>query len=207
MKPLRIEARLLEGFVSNHPIHLDALLTGAVAMRDGLVVPPMSLAECKPIDLPLQRSDCGRYWLASVGQSSTHVAEVRHWHRRAPWVEYARLGDGKVRRVDLTAKLDKSYRVPYEVTIPDGGRIEWFAVGDAVRTRELLLLVRFLGKKRSSGKGQVAEWQVAECETWPGFPVTRDGKPLRNLPTERGAMLRIEPPYWLREGRVPCVAP
>jgi len=208
VRPLVVTARLLEGFVSNHPIHLDALLAGAYAMREGMLVPPMNEAELVPINLPLQRSECGRYWLASVGVYRKQSSEIRHWHRRAPWVEYARLGTSKIRRVDLTAKLDKSYRVPYEVTIPVDGVIDWWCIGDRDEVMSLLKIIHYLGKKRGNGKGRVAEWFVEECDPWEdGFPVLRDGLPLRNIPSESGALLRCEPPYWMHDGRVRCISP
>ena len=209
MTPLVVTARLLEGFVSNSPIHLDALLAGAVAMREGMLLAPLTLADVKPIPLPLQRSECGRYWLASAGVYQEKCSELRHWHWRAPWVEYARLGDPKkCRRVQLTTGENKSYRCPYEVKIPVGGVIQWWAVGDLDEVRALLRMIHYLGKRRGSGKGRVAEWTVEPCETWgEGFPVRQGGAPLRNLPAERGSMLRLEPPYWMREGRVRCDGP
>ena len=38
MTPLVVKARLLEGFVVRYPIHLDAILTAAAAMRDSMEV-------------------------------------------------------------------------------------------------------------------------------------------------------------------------
>lgn len=209
MIPLTVKARILEGFVSNAPIHLDALLAGAVAMRDGMLLAPLTLADIRPIQLPLQRSECGRYWLASAGVYQERCSELRHWHWRAPWVEYARLGDAKkCRRVQLTTGENKSYRCPYEVKVPVDGVIQWWAIGDVDEVRALLRLIHYLGKRRGSGKGRVAEWHVEPCEPWgKGFPVRQGGEPLRNLPATRGSMLRLEPPYWMREGRVRCEGP
>lgn len=209
MTPLVITARLLEGFVSSNPIHLDAVLAGAYAAREGMLLAPLTLADVKPITLPLQRSECDRYWLASVGVYQDKCSELRHWHWRAPFVEYARLGDPKkCKRVQLTTGENKSYRVPYELRVPVDGAIRWWAIGDREEVAGLLRLIHYLGKRRGSGKGRVAAWDVAECESWgEGFPVRHEGVPLRNIPAERGAMLRAEPPYWMREGRMPCVGP
>lgn len=210
MKPLVVTARLLEGFATRSPIHLDALLAAAYAMREGMLLPPASEAECRFIPLPLERSACGRFWMASVGEYVTRSDELRHKNRRAPWVEYARLGSSKIRRVQIATGENKSYRVPYEFTIPDGGLIRWWCIGDQEQVRGLLHLVHYLGKFRGSGKGRVAQWKVDECEPWDGFPVMRDGAPLRNLPVQDGAvgaLLRCDPPYWLKDGRVPCLAP
>ena len=211
MKPLAVTARLLEGFATRGPIHLDALLSAAYAMREGMLLPPASEAECRAIPLPLERSACGRFWLASVGEFVSQDSELRHKNRRAPWVEYARLGEAKIRRVQIATGENKSYRVPYEFTIPANGEIRWWCIGDQEQVRGLLHLIHYLGKFRGCGKGRIAQWSVDECEPWgEGFPVMRDGTPVRNLPVQQGAvgaLLRCDPPYWLKEGRVPCLAP
>lgn len=211
MTPLVVKARLLEGFVVRYPIHLDAILTAAAAMRDGLLLPPVSLAECRHIDIPIQRSACGRFWMASAGQYVPAEQELRHKHRRAPWVEYARLGSPKIRRVQIAAAENKSLRIPYEFTIPVNGEVLWWCVGDRDGVLGLLHLVHYLGKFRNSGKGRVAQWTVEPCASWgDGFPIMRDGTPLRNIPVAEGAigaMERCEPPYSLKEGRVPCLVP
>jgi len=210
VKPLVIRAHLLEGFVTRHAIHLDGLLTAAIAMRDNWGLPPMSLAEVRAADLPLARSECGRFWLASAGVCRARVVETRHKNRRAPWVEYARLGSAKIRRVQISAGENKSHRETYELTIPDGGTIEWWCIGDADGVRALLAYTRYLGRFRNTGKGQVAEWAVSECEPWgDGFPVMRDGAALRNLPSDspHAPLRRCEPPYFLKEGMVPCLVP
>lgn len=208
MTPIAISAKLTEGFVVSHPIHLDSILSAAVAIRDGLVVPPTSASECKRFDLPIARSGCDRYWLASVGEYQSVSQEIRYKNARAPWIEYARLGGSKIRRVQLSTGHNKSYRSPYELSIPAGGIIVWWAIGYKVECENLLGLVHYMGKYRGTGKGKISRWEVSECESWgDGFPVTRDGEPMRNMPSSSGAMLRCEPPYWMRDGRVPCVAP
>lgn len=211
MTPVRVQARLWEGLVLRHPVHLDALLQAAWCMREGRLLAPLSEADLIDIQLPLARSECGRYWLASAGALVPLASELRYKNRRAPWVEYARLGSDKIRRVQINFGENKSYRVPYEFTIPKDGLVTWWALGELGGVCELLQHVHFLAKHRGSGKGHVREWKIEECEPWgDGFPVMRDGYPLRNLPVEPGAvgaLERCEPPYWMREGRVPCLVP
>lgn len=197
--------------VIRHPIHLDALLEAAWCYREGRLLAPGKEADLIDIPIPIARSECGRYWLASVGEMESVHSELRYKNRRAPWVEYARLGSGKIRRVQINFGANKSYRVPYEFTIPKDGLITWWAIGECQPVLELLYCIHFLAKHRGSGKGQVSEWTAEECESWgEGFPVMRDGAPLRNLPVEPGAVGALErcsPPYWMREGRVPCLVP
>src|SRR5690606_8508703 len=69
--PLRITARLMGPIVvSDPPVHLDALLTMAVAKREGRppVCAPIDVLRAMredPIALPLARSSCGRFYLAT----------------------------------------------------------------------------------------------------------------------------------------------
>jgi CRISPR type IV-associated protein Csf3 len=206
--PLIVTAELLEGFVVRHPIHLDALLASAYAIKHELLVPPSNAAQCVRFPLPIARDDSDMYYLASSGEYESAVNELRYKNRRAPWVEYARLGSAKVRRVQLSTGQNKSYRSPYEFTIPALGRVVWWAIGEREPVLGLLQYNHYLGKHRGSGKGRVARWTVDECESWgDGFPVARDGVPMRNLPSEGGRPLRCEPPYWLHDGLVPCVTP
>lgn len=210
MTPLCITARLLEGLVVRHPIHLDSLLDGAYCARDGILLAPARLDDVQVHPLPLQRSACGRFWLCSVGEYVPVEQELRFKNRRAPWVEYARLGNAKITRVQINFGANKSYRVPYEFTIPDNGVMRWWARGERDEVLSLLHIVHYLGKYRNAGKGKIANWDVEPCESWDGFPVWRDGSPLRNMPVASGAvgaLLRCDSPYWMREGRVPCLAP
>lgn len=210
MTPLVVTARVLEGVVLRHPIHLDALLDAAWCHREGILLHPSSEADLVRFPLPLARSVDDRFWLASAGHYSVAHSELRYKNRRAPWVEYARFGTEKIARVQINFGPNKSYRVPYEFMIPTGGEMTWWCMGDADPIRELLYLIHYLAKHRNSGKGKIREWRVEPCEPWDGFPVFRDGMALRNVPAgehEYGQLERCEPPYWMKEGRVPCLVP
>ena len=55
---------------------------------------------------------------------------------------------------------------------------------------------------------------MKECEPWDGFPVMRDGKPLRPLPPDWPGLVDPEMgyscvtyPYWLAEAEDVCAVP
>lgn len=215
IEPLHITATLFEGFVGRDPPFLEAILAGVYAMRERLI-PPSGPHECAHIDVPIALSECGRVYLCSSGVAHVQERELRHKHRRAPCTEYARLGNAKIARVDQAAAEDKSYRVPYNYSLLQDNRVEWWCSGDAELIRRLLLDVHALGKFRGSGKGRVREWAVESCEPWgDGFPVLRDGQPMRPLPVDYpglgdGSFIayhNLKPPYHLRMLEEPCAMP
>lgn len=182
MSPLRVTA-LVPGQIAlpNGPLALDSLLACQVALRDGLP-PPSSAADCVPIQIPVQLEPGGRFHLCSFSEGGLTEFDIRYVNRRAPTEAYVEFGVPG--RVQINGGPDKSYRIPLEVGHVAGGELVWWCVGDAEQIRQLLATVGYLGKKRNVGLGRVAGWTVEPCETWPGFPVVRDGRPLRPLPQD-----------------------
>ena len=194
---------------------LDGLLAWATAARDCL---PMALtaADAQDIDLPLKRSPCGRLWLCSQGSADVEAAELRYTNKRPSIEQFQTLAEPKMKRVDIGAGANKGYRIPRPVSYLVDDLITWWAIGDAAEVRTLLDLVTHIGKKRSVGWGRVVEWRVEVTpEPWDGFPVLRDGLPLRPLPLDwpgiatdpPTAYRTITPPYWDHSREELCVAP
>ena len=91
--------------------------------------------------------------------------------------------------------------------------VEWYATGDATAVLEVVKDISFIGKRRSSGYGQVAGWEVESGEL--------DGvcgylnEPLRPVPVDRwsygGDWVPLEAawkaPYWDVRNRTKCYAP
>lgn len=221
IEPLHVTALLQEGIVpglsGDFAPALDGILAAVYARRERLL-PPSDPSECAPINIPIQRSPCGRFYLCSSGVC--HVLERQdptpHKHRRAPCTEYARLGNADIKSVLQTGGADKSYRVPYEYALLQDNMIEWWCSGDADMIRELLVEVTSLGKFRGAGKGRVCEWIVETCEPrGDGFPVLRDGQAMRPLPLDYPGLAAKQqiayrtlcPPYHLRMLEQPCVVP
>lgn len=206
MTPLQVIARVAGPIaLPNHPLALDALLASQVALRDGLPV-PRHADDCQPIEIPIQREPRGRFHLCSHGSFEWDRHALRYINRRAPIEQYQTLGNDRLRRVQITAGPNKSYRIPMETGHIVNDEMTWWCIGDAGAIRELLSRVLYLGKKRSVGLGRVSAWSVVACLTWPGFPVVRNGKPLRPLPTDwpglerpRCGYANLTYPYWAHE--------
>lgn len=207
MTPVCVRATLTGAIMlPEHSIALDALLMAAWAKRENL--PPVSIEAGGIPDevVPLQRSPCGRIFLASVGQFEPEAYERRFLNKRFPIAEAQALGSPKFRRVNLSSGLTKGYRIPLSTMHVRHDVMLWYAIGDRGRIDELLGLVGYLGKKRSVGIGRIREWMVTECEAWEGFPVLdAQGRPLRPLPLDwphLGAHATkrcvLTPPYWER---------
>lgn len=204
MIPLRVEARLGRAIVNPaQPIALDALLTAAVAIRDDLPA-PIGPDDLLPIDLPLARSKCGRYWLASFSEQVVEDRELAYVVRRpliSELIDFA----PRVKSTHISAGANKGYRIPIEIGHVERDTFTWWCIGDPQGVRALLSLIHHLGKRRAVGRGRVAEWRVEPCEPWgDGFPVLRDGAPLRSLPLDYegvtdGAvtLASLTPPYWM----------
>lgn len=215
--PLHVVAHVAESVVLRSPLMLDALLAWAVAAERNLL-PPLAGQEPEPIEIPIEREPDKRFHLCSEGFAQVVEREQRYKNRRAPVMQYARLGNDKIRRVDIAAGPNKGYRVPYELQLLDGGRIEWWCLGETVEIRRLLGLVRYVGKHRGSGKGRLdihgTPWTVEPCETWEGFPVVRNGKPLRPLPLDwqglhepRRGFRCLTFPSWSHANETLCAIP
>ena len=197
-----------------HPTSLDSLLMAAVAVQDNL--PPLAFVpedERKEVEIPLDRTN-GIY-LCTTAIYSREVHERRWLNRRFPVAEAQMFGSPKVRRINMSAGACRSYRMPLETVHLENDEMMWFARGDLAKIEELLLSVCYIGKKRSVGLGKVLSWQVGEVEPWDGFPVVRDGQPLRPLPLEwpgiaataRRDYRVLVPPYYERWREQECVVP
>lgn len=217
MIPLRVRAHVPQQVtLPSEGLMLDALLMAAVAIRDRLPPPSVARSEYGSLpllEIPLARSECGRIYLCSQARPRLHEHETRYKNRRFPVWEAARFTE--MSRVDTGAGPQKSYRVPYATGFVVGGVIEWHAVGDLDGVRELLALITHVGRHRSVGQGVVERWEVELApSTWDGYPVVRDGAPLRPLPwawpgvrPERCTIAyeALTPPYWDHGRRVQCL--
>lgn len=215
MSPLRVVAHVPGQIALPHgPLALDALLASQVALREGLP-PPRHAADCQPIAIPVQREPAGRFHLCSFSEHAFDAYDVRWVNRRAPVEQYQTIGESKIKRVQITGGKNKSYRLPLEVGLLADSRLVWWCVGDADAIRELLSTVLYLGKKRSVGLGRVERWEVAPCAAWDGFPVLRDGLPLRPLPLDwpglsaeaPRALKTLDYPYWDHAREEVCACP
>lgn len=213
MRSLHIVATLHGAIaVRSANLMLDALLMSATATRDGLPPPP----PIRDIPIPVAKSPCGRVHLATQGFSKLEQAERRWKNRRFPIAEAQMFGDAKLKRINITGGPCRSYRIPLETSHVANDEIEWWCVGHAREVEALLTgWVGYLGHRRAVGLGRVMHWHVEECEPWDGFPVVRDGRPMRPLPIDypglaedvERAIRCVAPPYWRRAEEELCAVP
>jgi hypothetical protein len=193
------------------PPPIDSLLASVEAQRAGLVA---GFGPLQPVEIPIARESAGRFHLCSAALAEYDAHELRWVNRKFPLAEAQIMAGPRLKRVNISAGACKSYRLPHEAAWPKDDTITWFAAGDRDRVRELLGYVTHLGRRRAVGRGAVREWIVEPWETWEGFPVVLDGKPLRPLPLDWPGL--VEPaegygtltfPYWdhVREDR--CAMP
>lgn len=172
---------------------LDGLLAYAVALEHQL--PPLDAQGDHPpnLEVPLARSACGRYHLASFGIAKQAKASLQYIHRKFPVEVGQALSHEKTKTVDIATGRNKGYRLPVERVHLDTDQLWWFAIGHVEEVRNLLQWVTRIGKKRAMGAGKVKRWRVWEVEAWgAGFPVVSPGGlALRPLPLDHPEL--VEP--------------
>jgi hypothetical protein len=194
-------------------IALDSLLASAVVRRTGQ--PQASSAhECAPVEIPVERSACGRFHLASLAQFAIDKRAASFTNKRFPTKEAVRISS--MRRVETSQGVTKDFRIPREHLHIRDDLVVWYCMGKRDMLEDMLCGVTSLGKKRSIGLGAVipGSWVVEPIAPWDGFPVLRDGAPLRPLPLDWPGLESYDPaianltyPYWDRAKEGPCAKP
>lgn len=224
--PLEVTARLNGPVCMPYgPPALDGILAWAVCQRDG-IEPALRVRDMVPVEVPIQREPGGRFHLASCAQFEVEAREGQWTNRRFP-MEWAQmlapvsvtetkkgLKTRPVTSILISGGPSKSFRIPREVLHLEGDTMRWWCLGDRQEIENLLSFVLFVCKRRGVGLGEVAEWTVRECKPWDGFPVVRDGAPLRPLPPDWPGLVEPEMgfacityPYWLAEEEQVCAVP
>jgi CRISPR type IV-associated protein Csf3 len=209
---LAVRCSLASPIVSpERSVALDGLLAAAVVRVTGQPL-ASSAHECVLVEIPVQRSQCGRFHLASNAQFNIEKRSHGFTNKRFPIREATTMS--KMSRVQESTGPTKGFRIPREHLHVD--RLEWYYIGDVGIVSELLTHITSLGKKRGVGMGEVvvASWRVEPIEPWDGFPVLRDGVPLRPLPidwprlgTHEQDFATLSYPYWDRSKQELCAVP
>lgn len=200
-------------FAPDRRIALDGLLAAAVARRTQL--PPASSAhECAPIEIPVKRSPCGRFHLASNAQFAIEKRAHSFTNKRFPTNEATFIGNQKFRRIETTQGHNKSFRIPREELHIDA--MHWYCMGHAESLTNLITDITSIGKRRAVGLGAIApgSWSIEQCDRWDGFPILQNGNPLRPLPLDwpgleqyERAFANLTYPYWDRSKEHECAVP
>lgn len=140
------------------------------------------------------------------------VANLRAVHTLDPDLLLKNKFGGVHRKVGLSRRREFG-AVMNSYTSFDAPEVTWYATGDGEKVQQLLTGVGFIGKRRSSGYGEVKSWSVVSGDldgiTGPF------GEPLRPVPEsmfrgDRNA-LKLDaawrPAYWNPQNRAICYAP
>lgn len=211
-KPLVITCDLVSPLVSPERfIAIDSILAYQAVLRTDQPIASNSI-DCVPVEIPVLRSPCGRFHMASIAQFNIDKRSVGYTNKRFPTQEATDLSN--MRRVETSQGLTKAFRIPREHLHVD--KLTWYCIGKRNDCLALLGNVVSIGKKRGVGMGEIisGSWLVESVAPWDGFPVLRDGMPLRPLPVDFHGVdkSKAEPafrclsyPYWVRAHEVECV--
>jgi hypothetical protein len=190
---------------------LDALLAGLIFEKTGDV-------ETAHSTIPIACTD--GLFHASAAQFEpwskdkiTFVANMRAKHSLNPdLILKNKNGEihhrlGLTRRRDFGAVLNKYHQFSAE-------EIVWYAEGDPGAVERLIEDIKFIGKRRASGFGEISSWEVLDNEELDGI-IGYVNEPLRPVPIDmfRGdpSSLKVDatwrPAYWQLENRAICYAP
>ncbi|AMV24613.1 hypothetical protein VT84_09470 [Gemmata sp. SH-PL17] len=225
MTPLKITAELA-GPVADYAPRLDGLLVEVAFHRERR---PKSEVprRCDPApdpmrcpEIPVAREEIGGWpvFRASDPIARRSAPHVAHFGKRIG-VERAGLLHPSERKVVVTSNTwTKSYRLPVNVLTPD--RVVWFALGDAVRLRDLLRDVAQIGRKVAHGWGRVKRWRVEDSAAdYSWYAPGGDGRPvlMRSLPLCPALPADLDgwragydsccPPYWHSDRYTEVVKP
>lgn len=219
------------------PLTLRAILTTPVVIQGYSTLDAILMATLQTGDVShLLKAEDGLYFASAAffkdpapfKQKVSFVASMRPEHT-PEWREIIRpntrnpdappienQGERKANLNDLRIGLARQREAGnivngYQATAASA--VEWYATGDATAVLEVVKDISFIGKRRSSGYGQVAGWEVESGEL--------DGvcgylsEPLRPVPVDRwsygGDWVPLEAawkaPYWDVRNRTKCFAP
>lgn len=215
MRPLKITARLVNGFVASDPWSpsIDGIIAAAV-MRERLgedyVYSGARPSQMQPVEgLPLARVEHGDLWWYAASFPIYEVVAREHFnfHRRFD-DRYAVDMLPHVKKVGISAGSYKNCRLRETRMITR--EIVWHVIGDAAEIRRLLGSISAVGGSRGRGRGEVAEWSVTDEGD------ARAARLYRPLPRSyaeahgvTGPLMPagIRPPSWLPCNILECVMP
>jgi len=230
-QPIKITAHMLSAVAMDvsEGLTLDGpLLWGLILDRHGdAALSSPSAAEIadetsRPDpEMPLAvHGDPGGWWCYAVSQAELigHCGtDVVHWHKRFDdtladeLIERGALDMGRRSKINTASGEFKAYRMPLYLELVD--RLEWYAIGDRERIRDLLTRhIRHLGKKHARGHGAVIAWEVEPWDgpqdrwLWrsPGMPARP--VPIQMLPDWSGHVTyaAFRPPAWAPTNQAVC---
>lgn len=171
--PILVRAYLAAGIAHAAPwgISLDGLLASELAaeLKAGARaqgkdhVRALSQAEPPDLDLPLQRCtppDGPWHWAATCAFPEGNVGrvDVHTWTGRVDHRALEQVTTALPKTISGRQGRYRTRRMPLLVTPCPS--VTWHAIGDPDKITEILQEILTIGKKRSTGEGQVLNWEV-----------------------------------------------
>lgn len=223
MENLQVTAYLSNGIAvyDDWSPSLDNLLIDLLLKNQGVNTPDVNVLTPNKLNrllrnsLPLQINKEPFFCHCSSPIYKYTIEDQSRYRKRWSPDQDGRIDWGKRKAKFSTSEgPEKSYDLPLFIRITP--RIDWFCVGDKSGVLELLQYATGLGKKRSLGFGQVAEWVVSPVEE--DWSIIKEGKLTKPLPVDLAHELGVtsfhnmmiwgwRPPAWLERNKVMCMMP
>lgn len=223
MENLQVTAYLSNGIAvyDDWSPSLDNLLIDLLLKNQGVNTPDVNVLTPNKLNrllrnsLPLQINKEPFFCHCSSPIYKYTIEDQSRYRKRWSPDQDGRINWGKRKAKFSTSEgPEKSYDLPLFIRLTP--RIDWFCVGDKSGILDLLQYATGLGKKRSSGFGQVSEWVVTPIEE--DWSIIKDGKLTKPLPVDLAYELGVttfhnmmiwgwRPPAWLERNKVMCMMP
>lgn len=185
------------------PIHLDGLLMAVsldvLQTEDESQTMKQPTRDGKPSDIKIPlakwRINGSWGWHASALFPIVKGQTIRYWRKKFRQDKAAGMF---VQRPRLTSGIYHEYNTPMSVILCD--EMFGYAVGNLEKVCNLVKRVKYIGTKRSIGRGRVLDHKIEVIDR--DYSLVKDGKAQRFLPSECGSKyVRFRPPYWNNHGR------
>jgi len=206
LESLRVTVTLRQAMILYDPVYLDNLLARAVLEKARGHAILNNTSEPYEFPLPLKRlwtaeNGCP-LWAASVFlPEGKTITDIIYLHKRLGRLEFSE----KQPKSNVGRWMDR--RIPYQTKQTETKRWHALCIGNEQEIACLLPLIRFLGKRRNVGFGEVAQWDV---EAWDGSDVdtmVQEGHLVHALPEGAAEILGLQlegspslvgwtPPQW-----------
>jgi CRISPR type IV-associated protein Csf3 len=180
------------------PIHLDSLMVWVIA---GKAQPDNMISrESQPDDfeLPLKKwhikNEWG--WHASALFPEIKGETVQFWRKK---FRQDRSSGMLSQKPNLQSGVYREYNNPLPIVLCT--KITAYAKGNIKEILKIIKNIRYIGQKRSYGKGRIIDYKVKKIKE--DLSLVSEGKAQRILPSETGIkFIRIRPPYWNITNRI-----
>lgn len=190
-EPLVITATLHQAIIHYDHVNLDNLLARAVLEAERVDISAMDKTKDYELPVPLKKLwasvDGLPLWAASVFLPVGEVHEDSVFlHKRMDRFEFSG------RQPNVKCGRWMARRMPKTTYQSESKQWQSFCIGNAEEIKKVLPFIRFLGKHRSVGFGEIKEWDVS---IWDGDDlqtIVRDKKLIHAIPQEAANSMGIE---------------